>query len=123
MQDLIILTLFIICLIPAYLLRKHIGFMFCPDDVIGVQFRLGIFAVFCLMPALFMMMFMVIEFRAYAQTIESLQPYENYSLVLGLITLPIWGIFTGMLTEKVMYHVHGSYRAWRDECNKNAHDE
>jgi Na+-driven multidrug efflux pump len=119
MQDITLhlleIIFFGICLIPAYLFRKRISYLFCPDSILGYYVKHRIFVLFNLFPSLFIAGIIIMNLREFFQAIEDLRQYENFSIIMGLISLLMLLYFFGLITDKVLYYTKNSYKNWRDD--------
>jgi hypothetical protein len=106
-----------ICMIPAYLFRKRISYLFCPDSIIGHYVKYRIFFFYNLLPSIFLAGIIIMNLRDWLGSRDSLKPYENYSLILGLIALQLFLFISGLITNRILYLSHNIYKEWKDKLD------
>jgi len=110
----ILYLLYLFCLLPAYIFRKRIRYLYCPEEILGYSKKKRIFFIFNFVPSFTTAIVAIINSRVYFQTNIMLAPYENYSILAGLIVLLILLFMTGYFTDRVLYIINIEYKIWKN---------
>ncbi len=113
-EHLILILLNLICLIPFYIFRKKIKYLFCPEEIFSRTMKRRTFLVFNVFPSLALGIASIIHSRIYFESKPFLVPYANYSLLIGILSLLLSMGITGFLVDKVLYFSDLKYRFWRN---------
>jgi len=100
-------------MVPAYVFRKKIAYLFCPDEIIGYHHKHLIFVLFNLFPSLFIAGSIIASLRDICLNNETLAPFENCSLIAGVIALIIMLYLSGIITERIIYYYNVNYKKWK----------
>ncbi|MCW3788138.1 hypothetical protein [Plebeiibacterium sediminum] len=119
MNDIIAYIVVVVCMVPLYLFRKKISFLFCPNDVIGKYIKRKYFAFYSLIPSFVIVAYVTARLRLLVEQSELLHSYENYVLIIALILLFSLLYLFGVVTDWFLYHSNDRYKNWRNnESNK-----
>ncbi|WP_289053318.1 hypothetical protein [Carboxylicivirga marina] len=114
-MDVIGLILMALCLIPAWIGRKRIQFLFCPSEVIGFHKKNQYFGLYSLLPSLIIAGFLIAYVREFIREIEYLKEYDNLSIVIGLVVFTALLYVSGLVANFIVYYSDERYRKWIDQ--------
>ena len=114
MKHIVLALLVLVCSLPAYIFRKQIRYLYCPEEIIEYYIKKRIFLVFNFSPSFSLAIIAIINSRIYLHSNLKLAPYENISLLIGLIGLLVLLFITGYITDKILYWINLEYKIWRD---------
>ncbi len=85
MNDILGYIFIIICMIPAFLFRKKISFLFCPEEVMGTHTKHKMFGAYCILPSVLIVAYSTARIRFFLEHDEYLKKVENYVLVYAIV--------------------------------------
>ncbi len=118
MNDILGYIFILICMIPAFLFRKKISFLFCPKEVMGMHTKHKIFGAYCILPSVIIVAYSAARIRFFIEKDDYLRQFENYVLVYAIVTLFILLYVFGIITDWFVYHSNKRYKDWRDQIKK-----
>jgi hypothetical protein len=107
----------IIFMIPAFIFRKKISFLFTPDSIIGYHAKHRIFVLFNIFPAIIIAGLIVSSLRDVISRSDKYKSYENYSLFIGFVAFFYILYFFGIITDRFLYLSNKRYKDWKDKIN------
>ncbi len=115
MNEIIGYIVVVVCLVPVYVFRRKISFLFCPNDVIGRYTKNKYFGFYSLLPSLVIVAYVSSRLRLVFEQNELLKDYANYVLVIAVILMFGLLYLFGVITDWFLYHSNDRYKKWRDD--------
>ncbi len=114
MNEIISYIIVLICMIPLFLFRKKVSFLFCPNEVMGRYTKNKYFGIYSLMPSFVIVAYLSAQLRLLMESNVQLKVYSNYVLVVAAILLFGLLFLFGVITDWFLYHSNKRYKDWID---------